>query len=107
MVSAITPMISGSVSKTVNLPNDATVEDVENIHLLAYRTGTKAIAIYRDGCKASQPLSSGIAEDQDKALDDYSYAELLTLVKEGRHTRPESRSAGRDAPQPHSCRQNR
>lgn len=83
MVSAITPMISGSVSKTVNLPNDATVEDVENIHLLAYRTGTKAIAIYRDACKASQPLSSGMADDQDKVLDDYSYAELLALVKGG------------------------
>jgi ribonucleotide reductase alpha subunit len=83
MVSAITPMISGSVSKTVNLPNDASVEDVENIHLLAYRTGTKAIAIYRDACKASQPLSSGMAEEHDKVLDDYSYAELLALVKGG------------------------
>ncbi|WP_139142351.1 vitamin B12-dependent ribonucleotide reductase [Acetobacterium wieringae] len=83
MVSAITPMISGSVSKTVNLPHDATVADVENIHLLAYRTGTKAIAIYRDACKASQPLSSGMAEDIDRSVDDYSYAELLALVKEG------------------------
>lgn len=83
MVSSITPMISGSVSKTVNLPHDATVEDVENIHLLAYRTGTKAIAIYRDACKASQPLSSGMADDHEKALDDYSYDELLALVKEG------------------------
>lgn len=83
MVSAITPMISGSVSKTVNLPNDATVKDVENIHLLAYRTGTKAIAIYRDACKASQPLSSGLADDREKGLEDYTYAELLDLVKAG------------------------
>ncbi|MBK5243739.1 MAG: vitamin B12-dependent ribonucleotide reductase [Eubacteriaceae bacterium] len=83
MVSAITPMISGSVSKTVNLPNDASVEDVENINILAYRTGTKAIAIYRDACKASQPLSSGMAEDTEKSLGDYTYTELLELAKEG------------------------
>lgn len=83
MVSAITPMISGSVSKTVNLPHDASVEDVENINILAYRTGTKAIAIYRDACKATQPLSSGMAEDTEKSLGDYTYAELLELAKEG------------------------
>ncbi|KNZ41673.1 vitamin B12-dependent ribonucleotide reductase [Acetobacterium bakii] len=83
MVSAITPMISGSVSKTVNLTHEASVEDVENIHLLAYRTGTKAIAVYRDACKASQPLSSGMADDTEKAIEDYSYEELLKLVKEG------------------------
>jgi len=82
MVSAITPMISGSVSKTVNLPNDASVEDVENINILAYRTGTKAIAIYRDACKASQPLSSGMAEETEKSLEDYTYTELLELAKE-------------------------
>ncbi|MBC3798448.1 vitamin B12-dependent ribonucleotide reductase [Acetobacterium tundrae] len=83
MVSAITPLISGSVSKTVNLPHDATVKDVEDIHLLAYRTGTKAIAVYRDACKASQPLSSGMDDYQEKALEDYNYDELLALVKEG------------------------
>ncbi|AFA48744.1 vitamin B12-dependent ribonucleotide reductase large subunit NrdJ [Acetobacterium woodii DSM 1030] len=86
MVSSITPMISGSVSKTVNLPNDASVEDVEDIHLLAYRTGTKAIAVYRDGCKASQPLSSGMADDHEKALEEYNYDELLALVKAGATT---------------------
>lgn len=82
MVSAITPMISGSVSKTVNLPNDAEVEDLKNIHLLAYKTGTKAIAVYRDGCKASQPLSSGKNEDQVRKLSDYTYDELLNYAEE-------------------------
>ncbi|MEG0378813.1 MAG: ribonucleoside-diphosphate reductase, partial [Eubacterium sp.] len=82
MVSAITPMISGSVSKTVNLPPSVEVEDVKNIHLLAYNTGTKAIAIYRDGCKASQPLTSGMQEDDEKQLQDCSYAELLEFAKE-------------------------
>ncbi|WKY46518.1 vitamin B12-dependent ribonucleotide reductase [Eubacteriaceae bacterium ES3] len=82
MVSAITPMISGSVSKTVNLPHEATVEEVANIHLLAYATGTKAIAVYRDGCKASQPLSSGMAEDHERQLEEYTYQELLEIAKE-------------------------
>lgn len=81
MVSAITPMISGSVSKTVNLPSDATVEDIHRIHLLAYNTGTKAIAIYRDGCKASQPLTSGKSITSEKELEDVSYQDLLAFAK--------------------------
>lgn len=77
MVSAITPLISGSVSKTVNLPNHATVEEVANIHKLAWQTGAKAIAIYRDGCKVSQPLSSGSSHEKEKQLGEYTYLELL------------------------------
>lgn len=77
MVSAITPLISGSVSKTVNLPNSATVEDVADIHKLAWQTGTKAIAIYRDGCKVSQPLTSGNSSEKEKQLEEYTYLELL------------------------------
>lgn len=88
MVSAITPMISGSISKTVNLPNSATVKDIENIHLLAYNTGTKAIAIYRDGSKASQPLTSGIASNGEKKLEDMTYQELLDLAKKGQSKVP-------------------
>ena len=81
MVAALTPMISGSVSKTVNLPHDATVDDIAHIHLLAYQTGSKAIAVYRDGCKAAQPLSGGHRDLSDKNLEDYTYAELLNAVK--------------------------
>ncbi len=76
MVAAITPNISGSVSKTVNLPNSATVEDISYIHLLAYKTGCKAISLYRDGCKVSQPLTMGKSAKQ-KELSEYSYKELL------------------------------
>ena len=65
MVAAITPLISGSVSKTVNLPNRSTIEDIERINLLAWKKGVKAIAIYRDGCKASQPLLSGSKADRE------------------------------------------
>jgi len=62
MMAAIQPFLSGAISKTVNLPNDATVEQIEKIFRLAWRLGLKAIAIYRDGCKATQPLGLGARE---------------------------------------------
>jgi ribonucleoside-diphosphate reductase alpha chain len=58
MMAAAQPFISGAISKTVNLPADATVEDTENAHLEAWKQGLKAIAVYRDGCKRTQPLST-------------------------------------------------
>jgi ribonucleoside-diphosphate reductase alpha chain len=58
MMGAVQPFISGAISKTVNMPEDATVEDVEQLHLDAWRLGIKAIAIYRDNCKVAQPLST-------------------------------------------------
>ena len=72
----------------MNLPNSATVEDIENIHLLAYNTGTKAIAIYRDGSKASQPLTSGIASNGDKKLEDMTYQELMDMAKKSQSQVP-------------------
>ncbi len=84
MVSAITPLISGAVSKTVNMPNSATVKDIERIHLLAYTTGAKAIAIYRDGSKASQPLTSSKDSEAEKRLEDMTYQELLEIAKASR-----------------------
>jgi len=59
MMAAAQPFLSGAISKTVNLPNDATVEDVAGVYEAGWRLGLKAVALYRDGCKASQPLSSG------------------------------------------------
>jgi len=58
MMSAVQPFISGAISKTVNMPEEVTVEDVEQLHIDAWRMGIKAIAIYRDNCKVAQPLSS-------------------------------------------------
>ncbi len=58
MMAAAQPFLSGAISKTVNLPNDATVEDVAEIYYQGWKLGLKAVALYRDGCKASQPLSS-------------------------------------------------
>ncbi|MFH1115935.1 MAG: vitamin B12-dependent ribonucleotide reductase [Pseudomonadota bacterium] len=59
MMAAVQPFISGAISKTVNLPGDTTVEQIEQIYRQAWRLGLKAIAVYRDGCKASQPLGVG------------------------------------------------
>lgn len=63
MMAAVQPFISGAISKTVNLPDDATVEDIEQIYLQGWNLGLKAIALYRDGSKMSQPLSSGSKSD--------------------------------------------
>ncbi len=66
MMAAVQPFLSGAISKTVNLPNEATVEDVQAIYEEGWRLGLKAVALYRDGCKASQPLSSSGESGADK-----------------------------------------
>ena len=58
MMGAVQPFISGAISKTVNMPEDATVEDIEQLHLDAWKLGIKAVAIYRDNCKVAQPLQT-------------------------------------------------
>jgi ribonucleoside-diphosphate reductase alpha chain len=58
MMGAVQPFISGAISKTVNMPEDVTVEEVEQLHIDAWRLGIKAVAIYRDNCKVAQPLST-------------------------------------------------
>ena len=58
MMAATQPFISGAISKTVNLPESATVEDIMEAYLQAWKLGLKAVAVYRDGCKKSQPLSA-------------------------------------------------
>ena len=58
MMAAVQPFLSGAISKTVNLPSDISVESISDIYIEAWRRGLKAIAVYRDGCKASQPLNT-------------------------------------------------
>jgi len=67
MMAGVQPFISGSMSKTVNLPTDATVEDIEKTYFESWKLGLKCIAIYRDGCKRSQPLSTSL--DKEKKAD--------------------------------------
>ncbi len=64
MMGAVQPFLSGAISKTVNMPSDATAPDIEQAYVEAWRLGLKAIAVYRDGCKRSQPLNSG--KDKEK-----------------------------------------
>ena len=67
MMAAVQPFISGAISKTVNMPEAATVEDVEEIYFQGWKLGLKALAIYRDNCKVGQPLSAGKGENDGKA----------------------------------------
>ncbi len=66
MMGAVQPFLSGAISKTVNMPNDVTVEDIEQAYVEAWRLGLKAIAVYRDGCKRTQPLSTSLDAPKDK-----------------------------------------
>ncbi|MGA0378962.1 MAG: vitamin B12-dependent ribonucleotide reductase, partial [Ilumatobacteraceae bacterium] len=66
MMGAVQPFLSGAISKTVNMPEEATIEEIEKIHMLSWELGLKAVAIYRDNCKVGQPLST-MKKDDDKA----------------------------------------
>jgi ribonucleoside-diphosphate reductase alpha chain len=67
MMAAVQPFISGSMSKTVNLPTDATAEDIQQTYMESWKLGLKCIAIYRDGCKRSQPLSTSMDKEKKAA----------------------------------------
>src|SRR2546430_14108247 len=69
MMAAAQPFISGAISKTINMPNDATVEDCKSAYLLSWKLALKANALYRDGSKLSQPLNSQLISDDDDEDD--------------------------------------
>jgi len=69
MMAAAQPFITGAISKTINMPNNATVEDCKDAYLLSWRLGLKANALYRDGSKLSQPLQSTLLDDDDMVED--------------------------------------
>jgi ribonucleoside-diphosphate reductase alpha chain len=77
MMAAAQPFISGAISKTVNMPEEATVEEVEQLHVDAWRLGLKAIAIYRNNCKVAQPLSA-----EKKSTDKGTATEAAAVTKE-------------------------
>src|SRR6202034_1507959 len=70
MLAAAQPFISGAISKTINMPNEATVEDCKQAYLLSWRLALKANALYRDGSKLSQPLQSQLIADETEDDDD-------------------------------------
>ena len=77
MMAATQPFLSGAISKTVNLPETATVEEIQDVYLQGWKLGLKALAIYRDNCKVGQPLSDGGSTAKDnKAAADAAAAEV-------------------------------
>jgi ribonucleoside-diphosphate reductase alpha chain len=70
MMAAAQPFISGAISKTINMPNDATIEDCKDAYMLSWRLGLKANALYRDGSKLSQPLNSQLIADNDDEVEE-------------------------------------
>ena len=86
MMAAVQPFISGAISKTVNMPEDATVEEVEEIYFQGWKMGIKALAIYRDNCKVGQPLSDAKAKTTNNPVE-----EVVVGVNPVRRRLPKSR----------------
>jgi ribonucleoside-diphosphate reductase alpha chain len=86
MMAACQPFLSGAISKTVNLPEDATVEEVEEVYYQGWKMGLKALAVYRDNCKVGQPLSDGKAKKKEAV-------EVVEVAKPVRQRLPKSRPA--------------
>jgi ribonucleoside-diphosphate reductase alpha chain len=94
MMAATQPFISGAISKTVNLPESASVEEIMEAYLQAWKLGLKAVAIYRDGCKKSQPLSAAGTKTADASLPSAPSAveqDLNSPPRAVRHRLPEER----------------
>jgi ribonucleoside-diphosphate reductase alpha chain len=87
MMGAVQPFLSGAISKTVNMPTSATREDIETAYMEAWKLGLKAIAIYRDGCKRSQPLNAG----KDKAEQPADVASEAAAGRLARRRLPDER----------------
>ncbi|MBO1335799.1 vitamin B12-dependent ribonucleotide reductase [Streptomyces sp. VRA16 Mangrove soil] len=88
MMAAIQPWISGALSKTVNLPETATVEDVEEVYFEAWKMGVKALAIYRDNCKVGQPLSAKKKESEKAEVTAKTEATIREAVEKVVEYRP-------------------
>jgi ribonucleoside-diphosphate reductase alpha chain len=84
MMAACQPFLSGAISKTVNLPNDCTVEDIEDAYIQAWKMGLKAIAVYRDGCKRTQPLSTSLKQATTNGTAQVEVDPLTQLSKDER-----------------------
>ncbi|MBO0732441.1 MAG: vitamin B12-dependent ribonucleotide reductase, partial [Acidimicrobiaceae bacterium] len=101
MMAAVQPFLSGSISKTVNMPESATVEDVEGIYFEGWKLGLKALAIYRDNCKVGQPLSvAKKKEEEEKQVEEKAQELAAEIVRAEPHEQrpvrkrlPKTRSA--------------
>jgi ribonucleoside-diphosphate reductase alpha chain len=91
MMAAAQPFLSGAISKTVNLPESATVEEIEDVYLQSWKLGLKATAIYRDNCKVGQPLADGKAKAKDAEPE--VEATVVEVHKPFRKRLPKSRTS--------------
>jgi ribonucleoside-diphosphate reductase alpha chain len=80
MMAAAQPFLSGAISKTVNLPESATVEEIGDVYLQGWKLGLKALAVYRDNCKVGQPLSDGKAEKKGDTVEATTEPEVIEKV---------------------------
>lgn len=77
MLEAVQPFVSGSISKTVNMPKETTVDEIEHIYMEAWKRGLKCLALYRDQCKESQPLSSGSDKSQEPGAKSKATTDII------------------------------
>jgi ribonucleoside-diphosphate reductase alpha chain len=98
MMAAVQPFLSGAISKTVNLPETATIEDIEDVYFQGWKLGLKALAVYRDNCKVGQPLSAGSsATSEAKATETekvVEYRPTRTRLPKSRPSRTTSFTVG-------------
>lgn len=107
MVAALTPLLSGAISKTVNLPREATVEDFKEVHIQSWKLGVKGITLYRDGSKFAQPLNLRLDDTRDDLnLSDLSYQQLLSYAGKAR-TKIVELEKNKDAEFPHLSRRDK
>jgi ribonucleoside-diphosphate reductase alpha chain len=98
MMGAVQPFISGAISKTVNMPEDVSVEDVEQLHIDAWKLGLKAVAVYRDNCKVSQPLSTvkkepAVVPETPQAIVERIVEKVVTVKEPVREKLPRNRTS--------------
>ncbi len=91
MMAGVQPFISGAISKTVNMPESATVEDVEKIYFEGWKLGLKALAIYRDNCKVGQPLSNAKPKKEGAAVEKAPEPEKIIEYRPVRKRLPKKR----------------
>ncbi len=90
MMAAVQPFLSGGISKTVNLPEQATPADIESLLIDAWRTGAKAVAVYRDNCKVAQPLSSGTGSGETSEELSFGLTDVDQVAAVAASTQPQA-----------------
>jgi ribonucleoside-diphosphate reductase alpha chain len=93
MMAAVQPFISGAISKTVNMPEDVSVQDVEELHIESWKLGLKAVAIYRDNCKVAQPLSTQKKTSDSATPEVERIIETVIVQEPVRQKLPRTRTA--------------